>query len=203
MSRALIVCLLATLSAAPALAQQAPATPPAAPDPLLGGPVIPGVCMVSQQAVVAASKMGQAATARLQELSQQTQAELSAQSQPLQTEEKALAAKRSTLTEAAFEKQAQALTEREQPIRQLANQRQRELEATRTKAFKTIWVAAIPMLQDQYRAHGCGLLLDRNSVWSGNMANDLTPGVVQALDAKITTITFDRESLPANAAAPQ
>ena len=32
------------------------------------------------------------------------------------------------------------------------------------------------------------------------MANDLTPAVVQGLDAKIATLTFDREVLPAGAA---
>jgi hypothetical protein len=40
------------------------------------------------------------------------------------------------------------------------------------------------------------LLLDRNALRGGNMANDLIAAVVQALGAKISTMTFDLESLP-------
>lgn len=36
----------------------------------------------------------------------------------------------------------------------------------------------------------------RNAVLGGNFSNDLTAPIVQALDAKISTITFDRETLP-------
>ena len=53
-----------------------------------------------------------------------------------------------------------------------------------------------PILAPIYKAHGCGLLLNRNAVMGGNMDGDLTAEVVKALDAKITTMTFDREVLP-------
>jgi hypothetical protein len=53
-----------------------------------------------------------------------------------------------------------------------------------------------------YKARGCGLLFDRNSILGGNMAGDITAAVIQGLDAKITTITFEREVLPAQASTP-
>ncbi|MNR03700.1 hypothetical protein D3C85_1196110 [compost metagenome] len=53
-----------------------------------------------------------------------------------------------------------------------------------------------------YAAKSCGLLLDRNSALGGNFANDLTADVVQALDARLSTITFERERLPQAAAQP-
>jgi len=34
------------------------------------------------------------------------------------------------------------------------------------------------------------------------MTNDLTPLVIQGLDAKVTTISFNLEQLPASSAAP-
>ncbi len=52
------------------------------------------------------------------------------------------------------------------------------------------------MIAQVYRQHGCGLLLDRGTVMGGNFANDLTADVVKGLDAKVSTITLNRETLP-------
>ena len=49
-------------------------------------------------------------------------------------------------------------------------------------------------------ASGLSAERTRAEVVAGNMANDLTPAVVQGLDAKMTTITFDLEPAPATAA---
>ena len=53
-----------------------------------------------------------------------------------------------------------------------------------------------PLIAQAYQARNCGLLIDRTTVLGGNMANDLTPAAVAALDAKLATIAFERESLP-------
>ena len=79
--------------------------------------------------------------------------------------------------------------------------RGREIEATRAKVLAQIATHAQPVIATVYGQHKCGLLIDRNSVLGGNMANDLTPDVVKALDASISTITFNRETLPAQPAA--
>jgi len=52
------------------------------------------------------------------------------------------------------------------------------------------------MIAQVYGQKKCGLLLDRGAALGGNFANDLTPDVVRALDARIQTITFERERLP-------
>jgi len=53
-----------------------------------------------------------------------------------------------------------------------------------------------------YTQKGCGLLLDRNTVLGGNMGNDLTAAVVAGLDARLTSITIQREDLSGVQAAP-
>jgi Skp family chaperone for outer membrane proteins len=58
---------------------------------------------------------------------------------------------------------------------------------------------AEPVVGSVYKSHRCGLLLDRDSVLGGNMTNDLTADVVQGLDRKVTTISFELEPLPSNA----
>ena len=83
-----------------------------------------------------------------------------------------------------------------QQVQALAAQRSREIEATRLKAMQQISGPLQVAVAAAYKQRGCGLLLDRNSVIGGNYSNDLTSDVVKALDARMTTITFERESLP-------
>jgi hypothetical protein len=48
-----------------------------------------------------------------------------------------------------------------------------------------------------YASKNCGVLFDRNAVLDGNMTNDISSSVVQGLDAKVTTISFNMEPVPA------
>lgn len=82
-----------------------------------------------------------------------------------------------------------------------AAQRQQEIDAARAKALERVSAELQPVIAQVYRQRNCGLLVDRNTVIGGNMANDLTPAVVQGIDARIATITFNRETLPAAPAA--
>ncbi len=180
---------LLVVSAGPGMAQTTAAQP-------LGGPALPGVCLLSQQAVLTNAKVGLAATARLKQIAEQVQSEINAARTPLETEAQTLQAQRASLKPADLQARQQALAARAQALQQTVNQRQREIEATRQKALARIANDAQPVIAAAYKARGCGLLFDRNSVLGGNMAGDLTPAVVQGLDATITTITFERETLP-------
>ncbi|WP_449429550.1 hypothetical protein [Rhodanobacter umsongensis] len=55
---------------------------------------------------------------------------------------------------------------------------------------------AEPVVAGAHENHHCGLLLNRDQVLAGNLANDLTGDVVHGPDRKITTITLDLEPLP-------
>jgi len=50
-------------------------------------------------------------------------------------------------------------------------------------------------IRQVYQTQKCSILLDRDSVMLANPAMDITDGVVAALDARIKTLTFDRERL--------
>lgn len=171
-------------------------TPQPAADAPLGGPQIPGVCLLSQQAVFANALVGKAANDRLKQVTEQTQAELEPERSALQADAKALDAQRATLKPADLTQKQTALAARLKALQDKADLRGREIEATREKAQARILVELRPVVAQVYTARGCGLLFDRNGVLGGNMAGDLTAAVVQALDARISTITFDRETLP-------
>jgi len=196
MSRVLFVGLLVALAAAPAFAQSAQ---PAGGGPPIGGPLVPGVCLLSQQAVFANAKMGVAASERLKALTQQVQAGIDAKRAPIENDAKALESEKAHLSPAEFAQRQQALTARVQALQADAQTGSRQVERTRQVVLARISREAQPVVASAYAAHKCGLLLDRNSVLGGNMGGDLTADVVNGLDAHITTITFDLE--PATPAA--
>lgn len=192
----MLIALLApslVLAANPVMAQSA-AQP-------LGGPAVPGVCLLSQQAVLANAKIGLAATARLKTIAEAADAEIAAARAPIEADAKALQGQAASLKPAEFAARRQALANRAQSLQQTAEERRREVELTREKALAEIASDAQPVIAQVYGAHGCGLLVDRGSILGGNMSGDLTADVVKGLDARLTTITFDRASLPPAAIA--
>lgn len=164
----------------------------------LGGNAVPGVCLLSREAVFAQSKVGQAASQRLGQLAQQARAQLDTQRGPLDTDLKNFQQKAESLSEAQRKQQGEALQQRVQAYQGQAGQLNQRIQLTRGKAMQRIGQDAEPIVAGVYKDHHCGLLLDRDSVLGGNMTNDLTPDVVQGLDRKITTISFDLEPLPSN-----
>ncbi|KPM12513.1 OmpH family outer membrane protein [Citromicrobium sp. WPS32] len=159
----------------------------------LGGPVIDGICLLSREAIFANAAVGRAASARLQELTQAAQAEIDARRTPLETEARALEGQPDN---AENRQRQEALAQRWQALQQSAAHSSREIDATRTSVMSRIATEAQPVIAEVYQQKNCGLLFDRNSALGGNFANDLTADVVTALDARIQTITFERERLP-------
>lgn len=192
---ALAAILLAGIPAAAAYAQSSDSNPP------LGGPVISGVCFLSREAIFANAKVGKAASARLKQLADQAQSEIDAQRKPLDADVQAYRAQAASLSADQRQSREQGLSQRMQKVQEDQALRGRELEATRVKAMGQIAQYAQPVITETYRNKSCGVLLDRNAVLGGNMANDLTPLVVQGLDTKITTISFNLEQLPAGTGA--
>ena len=187
MTLSMIIAVLSLSLAVPVAAQQA------APAPALGGPAIPGVCLLSREAVFANAAVGKAASARIAELTRAAQAEVDQQRAPLEAEAKALAA---LGQDTKTKERRDALATRWQALQGQAAHGSREIEATRAKALARVADEAQPVIAKVYAAHKCGLLFDRGAALGGNFSNDLTADVVTALDAKITTISFGREKLP-------
>lgn len=192
---ALAAFVLAIVPGAAAFAQSSDANPP------LGGPVVSGVCLLSREAIFANAKVGKAASARLKQLADQAQSEIDAERKPIDADVQAYRSQAASLTAEQRQTREQALQQRLQKVQTDQAQRGRQLEATRIKAMGQIAQYAQPVIAETYRTKSCGLLLDRNAVLGGNTSNDLTPLVVQGLDAKITTISFNLEQVPAGSGA--
>ncbi|NLS28481.1 hypothetical protein S2M10_34910 [Sphingomonas sp. S2M10] len=193
--RALILLLPGLIAASPAAAQTAAAPAPAAGQPL-GGPVVPGVCLLSREAIFANAAVGKAASARLTELARAAQGEVDTERAPIEAELKALEGQPDN---AQTRTRREAAAKRWQALQERAALASREIEATRAKALARIAGDAQPLIAQVYTARKCGLLFDRGTALGGNFANDLTADVVKALDAKVQTISFERERLAAPA----
>ena len=182
----LIAAVIATAGLSFATVSPAHAAPAPAASDALGGNPVPGVCMLSREAVFAQSKVGQAASERLKSLAQQQQA-------PLEADIKAFQQKAASLTEAQRQQQGQELQRRMQEF-------QAQIEETRGQVMEQIGQQAQPIVNSVYTSHHCGLLLNRDAVLGGNTSNDLTPDVVNGLNARITSLNFNLAPLPTGAA---
>lgn len=188
------VVALAIATSASAQTAPAAAAAPAAPA-VTHGPALPGVCIFSSPRAVGSSQVGKAVDARLKTIIQQVNAELTAERTTLDNEAKALDAKKATLAQDALEQQASALQIKANAWQRKGQLRQKEVEATEQKALSRVYQELDTPIRQVYQAQKCSILLDRESVMLANPAMDITDAVVAALDARIKTLTFDRERL--------
>nr|WP_314436193.1 OmpH family outer membrane protein [uncultured Brevundimonas sp.] len=191
--KALIIAATAAASlvATAASAQQAPAGPQ---NP---GPVIPGVCTYYNARLLAQSSAGQAVEARMQQLAQEVQGELQPYATAIQTEATALQTGGASIPADQMQQRRQALQQRAQEAQQLEATRENELRYTLGTQRQKITEAVSPILTALYQEKGCGLLLDRESVFMMNPAMDLTDVAIQRLNAALPTLTFNRMPVPA------
>jgi len=192
--KALIIAATAAASliATAASAQQAPANP---------GPVIPGVCVYYNARLLAQSSAGQAVEARMQQLAQEVQGELQPYATSIQTDAQQLQASGSSLPADQLQQRRQALQQRAQEAQQLEATRENELRYTLGMQRQAITEAVSPILTALYQEKGCGLLLDRESVFMMNPAMDVTDLAIQRLNTALPTLSFNRMAVPAQTQA--
>jgi Skp family chaperone for outer membrane proteins len=167
----------------------------------LGGPVIPGLCVLSRQAVFDASQVGKSASAQFKTMRDTTQAQVNGEQTKLMAEAKALEGQKASLSSELYLSRQQDLAKRLQGLRQEAAVDSRDLEATRKDVVARIWKETQPVIAAVYKDKHCGLLVSRDAVMAGNPAMDITPAIVSGLDGRLTTIAVER--LHVNAAPAQ
>jgi Skp family chaperone for outer membrane proteins len=189
----------AFLPLAPAWAQ----TPPP-PPPLTYGAPIPGLCTFSLNQILATSKVGQSVEARLKVLDSQWRAELQPQAEAINTDKTALDAQASTLDRATLEAKSANLQLRYTNFQKLVQQRAQEMQATQQKQVAVVQRQLDPILRELFQGHTCSILFERDSggVAVVNPAMDLSAAAVSSLDARIQTLTFDREHIEPGAQPP-
>ncbi|CAL1692232.1 hypothetical protein MMB232_02396 [Brevundimonas subvibrioides] len=158
------------------------------------GPAIPGVCVYFNQRLLAQSTVGQAVQARVEQLATEVQGELAPYGTAIQTEITAL----QQGGQAADPDGARrtALQQRIQEAQTLEQTRQEELRYTLSEQRRLISASVEPILVAVYQERGCGILLDRESVFIMNPAMDVTDTVIERLNAALPTLSFNRLPVP-------
>ena len=185
---------LISLSASAAAAQTAgPANP---------GPAIPGVCVYHNERLIAQSTAGQSLATGIQRLVEEVRAELQPYAAQIETEAQALQQGQSTIPPQEFEQRRTALQQRVQEAGQLEQTRDNELRYTRGVQLQAIAQAVDPIIVAVYQERGCGILIDRESVYVVNPAMDITDTVIQRLNAQLPTLSFNRLQVPVQQQQP-
>jgi len=205
--RSLLLAGLAACAIAPiASAATAPAAAPAAPaaPPIRQGPPIAGYCVFSINEVIGGSKVGQAVVARLKVLGSQVNAELQPEADGIRTDERALESSQASLDAATLQAKRANLELRVSNFEKREQLRQQEMQATQQKQFAVVLKELDPIMRELYQQRSCSVLIDGDAggVRLVNPAMDLSAQAVTGLDAKIQTLTFDREHLDQQGAAP-
>jgi Skp family chaperone for outer membrane proteins len=187
---AAIAAAIASLTSAQAFAQATTAET---------GPVIAGVCLFSQDSLIADSQVGQYIVQRVQTIAQQVNAELNQQGQQIEAERANLEAQIGPNGEnaASYTPQLQAFQQRTQQFVALRDLRAEEVQRTSDQALSTVFQAAGPLVEQIYASRNCSILLDSDLIIRGNPAMDITPSVVQQLNATLTQFDVQKVNLQA------
>ncbi|QBX37943.1 OmpH family outer membrane protein [Brevundimonas sp. S30B] len=163
------------------------------------GPVIAGVCVFYNDRMLAQSTVGQAVNNRMQQLAQEVQAELAPYATTIQNEAQQLQAAGASLPADQANQRRQQLQQRVNEAQQLEQTRENELRYTLAEQRRLISNAVEPILIQVYQERGCGILLDRESVFVLNPAMEVTDLVIQRLNTALPTLSFNRLQVPAQA----
>lgn len=172
-----------------------------APPPVVNGPPISGLCIVSVNQAISTSTVGKYVGQRMDQLVQQVKAELAPEEASITTDGRALDAARPTLDAASFDRRATALRGRIQALQEKEALRQKEIQATEQKSVNRIAQELDPLVRQLYQQNHCSALLDKGSVLMANPAMDLTPAAITGLNGRIQQFAIEREHLETPAAA--
>jgi outer membrane protein len=161
------------------------------------GPPIAGVCTFSPDRALLTSAVGMSVKARLEQIQQQSSAELTAEHNQLLQEQASIEAAAKTTPQDQLEQRVLGLRQRGAQWERKVNVREQEIQATGNKQYERIAAELDPIVKGLFAERHCSILLNSSSVVA-NLANpsmDVTPAAIQQLNARLTTLTFDREHL--------
>ena len=167
------------------------------------GAPLAGVCVYSEEMTLSQSQAGIAANQQLARMQQTINAELKPANDALIAEAKALEARKASTPAAQYQQSASDLQRRAQTQDTLARTRNDQLVRTRDDVVRQIGSAALPALNAALTAHRCAIVVDKSRVYSVNAAMDLTPEVIQKLNAALPTVNLQLAAPQQPAATPR
>jgi outer membrane protein len=154
------------------------------------GAPLAGVCVYSEELTLSQTQAAIAANQQLAKMQQTVNGEVKPTNDALISEAKGLEARKASMPAAQYQQSATDLQRRAQAQDALIRTRNDQLARTRDQAVRQIGAAALPILNAAITAHRCSIVLDKGRIYSVNAAMDLTPEVIQKVNAAMPTVTL-------------
>jgi outer membrane protein len=154
------------------------------------GAPLAGVCVYSEELTLSQTQAAIAANQQLAKMQQTVNGEVKPTNDALISEAKGLEARKASMPAAQYQQSATDLQRRAQAQDALIRTRNDQLARTRDQAVRQIGAAALPALNAALTAHRCSVVLDKGRIYSVNAAMDLTPEVIQKVNAALPTVTL-------------
>lgn len=186
----------AVLACGPAARAVAASPAPAEPARVAAPGPLRGICVLSRDTLYTASQLGLSANQRLTVLRQEAQAETDTERQTLQADTTVFEGQRATLNPALLVQLQDSLAVRRAALAAKIALRVRELEKTRQTVTAQIDVMSLPVIKAMEKVNQCTLLFIRESVLDGEGTIDITPVVIDMMNAQLRSTPFPRIRLP-------
>lgn len=160
-------------------------------------PANPGIILINREALLVESKAGQDMAKQIQAIRKGIEDDLQKKADKLRADEESLAGQQSILTQDAFEAKRKTLMAQRQSLQKEADARSRQLQAGVVAAQNKVWQAVSPILDALLIEKKAVLMLERDAVVRGTMADlDVTAVAIKLLDEKLPSVKVELGPLP-------
>jgi Skp family chaperone for outer membrane proteins len=147
------------------------------------------VLIVSMNALLNESDVGQDVSRQIVELASALQAEDLTTRQALAAEAEAVSAQRDSMTQEQLQAKAEDLAQRQQTHVQKIAVRQQEIQRGQAQASRQIKSVLGPIFNELLLKHGSGLLIDQSYVLAGGLDLNITSEAMALLNQRLSKLT--------------
>ncbi len=171
--------------------------------PVSSGPTPePVLVVIDRAAIMRFSKAGQDIGRQVQEFTAQTKSELDGQVKALEKEGNALKQEAPGLSADARQKRVTAFEQKQASLQRVIDRKQAQVQSAVGKGQAAMEKVLAPILKDITKEHGVNLVLDKQAVlFATNSTFDVTPEVIEQLNAKLPSVKIDFTAPPEKPAA--
>lgn len=151
------------------------------------GPPIAGLCLLSRDGAINASRAGQSLQGQLQQLQSSLSGELAQRRAAIEQQQRALAARQNATAPIEYQRQQAALAQQLQVLDQQQNAR---FIAAQQRGQQQIDQALGTALGRVVSRSACSVVMERDNSYGWNNAMDITPAVAREMDGILQTVTL-------------
>ena len=160
--------------------------PPSATAQTAGGPIV--IAIVDLQVILRDSKAMTSARSAIDKQNKAYQAELGKEETTLQGEGQQLEQQRAALSAEEWQRKKQQFDQKVAAARQTATARRQQMQQIEVRTFNQVQTALNATVAEVAKARGISLVMIKGAVLYSLPAFDITPEVLQKLDARLPSV---------------